>query len=245
MNDQQFTILYNLIIAHLLSDFVFQSKKMVENKKWFSKEMFLHVGIVYILSAFFSFLWWQAIIITLIHYLIDGVKIELKKKYSTQEIYWFLLDQFLHLSTIVIVCLLQFGLSNQIFTQLNHVTQNNINIVILLAYILITFPTGYLIGIMTKNISNEYSKETKKEQDQKANNGLRIGIFERIIILTFVILGQYEAIGFLITGKSLLRFASKDESLKSEYVLLGTMMSYAITIIIGVLLNLYLKMNLL
>ena len=88
---------------------------------------------------------------------------------------------------------------------------------------------------MTKNISNEYSKETKKEQDQIANNGLRIGIFERIIILTFVILGQYEAIGFLITGKSLLRFASKDESLKSEYVLLGTMMSYAITIIIGVL----------
>ena len=51
------------------------------------------------------------------------------------------------------------------------------------------------------------------------------------------LLNQYEAIGFLITGKSIIRFAQKDENLKSEYVLVGTMMSYAIAIITGVIIN--------
>ncbi|HWZ22996.1 MAG TPA: hypothetical protein VNW06_10105, partial [Cytophagaceae bacterium] len=70
----------------------------------------------------------------------------------------------------------------------------------------------------------------------------QIGIFERIIILTFVLLGQYEAIGFLITGKSIIRFANKEEHLRSEYVLVGTMMSYAMSIIVGVSINWLLKL---
>ena len=237
MNQQQLNILINLIIAHLLADFVFQSKKMVENKKWFSKEMIIHLVIVYVLSAVFSFLWWQALIITFIHYLIDGIKIEANKKYPKKEIYWFLIDQFLHIITILIICLMQFGILKEFLPKLKSLTQNNEITVIALAYILVTFPLGYLIGIMTKNINGEKTQNN----EQQANNGLKIGIFERLIILTFVILEQYEAIGFLITGKSLLRFASKDENLKSEYVLLGTMMSYALTIILGVLLNLYLR----
>ena len=67
------------------------------------------------------------------------------------------------------------------------------------------------------------------------NGGKLIGIFERIIILTLVLLNQYEAIGFLITGKSIIRFADKNSDLKSEYVLVGTMMSYALAILIGVI----------
>lgn len=68
--------------------------------------------------------------------------------------------------------------------------------------------------------------QDKKNNQQEDRNGYLIGIFERIIILTFVLIHQYEAIGFLITGKSIIRFSSKNEVLKSEYVLLGTMMSY-------------------
>jgi hypothetical protein len=41
-------------------------------------------------------------------------------------------------------------------------------------------------------------------------------------------------VGFLITGKSIIRFADHNSNLRSEYVLVGTMMSYAIAIITGV-----------
>jgi hypothetical protein len=64
-----------------------------------------------------------------------------------------------------------------------------------------------------------------------------IGLFERVIILTLVLLGEYSAIGFLITGKSIIRFATQGENLRSEYVLVGTMMSYCVAIIIGVIIN--------
>ena len=63
--NQEIIILFRLIIAHLLSDFLLQTDKMVRNKKWFSKEMLIHIGIVYILTALFSFLWWQSAIIAL------------------------------------------------------------------------------------------------------------------------------------------------------------------------------------
>jgi hypothetical protein len=52
-----------------------------------------------------------------------------------------------------------------------------------------------------------------------------------------VLLGQYAAIGFLITGKSIIRFANNDEHLRSEYVLVGTMMSYALAIMTGAAIN--------
>jgi hypothetical protein len=58
-----------------------------------------------------------------------------------------------------------------------------------------------------------------------------------MVILTLVLLGQYEAIGFLITGKSIIRFADTNPKLRSEYVLVGTMMSYALAILMGVFVN--------
>lgn len=232
--NQEIIILFRLIIAHLLSDFLLQTDKMVRNKKWFSKEMLIHIGIVYILTALFSFLWWQSAIIALFHYLIDGTKISLKEneKFKNKTTQLFILDQLAHISTIFIAWVLIFHNHKMVLNSINYNLNNLDKTIILLAYLLISYPLGYLIGLATTKISNPKNQEEKTDK-----NGLRIGIFERIIILTFVLLGQYEAIGFLITGKSLLRFGSKDENKKSEYVLLGTMMSYAITIVFGILLK--------
>lgn len=229
--NQEIIILLRLIIAHLLSDFLFQTDKMVQNKKWFSKEMFTHIAIVYILSAIFSFLWWQSIIIALLHYSIDGIKISLNKTkyFNTKKTQLFILDQLTHISTIIILWALIYHIQHPVLQYINNIlTEINITLIIF-AYLFVTYPLGYGIGLATNKISNFENQSEKTDK-----NGFRIGIFERIIILTFVLLSQYEAIGFLITGKSLLRFGSKDENKKSEYVLLGTMMSYAITIVFGI-----------
>jgi hypothetical protein len=52
-------------------------------------------------------------------------------------------------------------------------------------------------------------------------------------VLTFILLNQFEAVGFLLAAKSILRF-KEAETLKSEYVLIGTMLSFAIAIAFGI-----------
>ena len=149
------------------------------------------------------------------------------KKYSETILFTF--DQAIHIFVILICWAYYFN----IFPKLGDAMLlpfTNFNISLLLfSYILVTTPYGYFIGLTTKRFQNKTNDETLADQ-----NGFYIGIFERLIILTFMILGQYSAIGVLITGKSIIRFSAKNEDIKSEYVLLGTMISYGITIITGI-----------
>lgn len=226
-------VLIKIIIAHIIGDFVFQTKKMVENKNWISKAMFIHIAIVLFTTFLFSFSIWPSIIIAVSHYIIDGLKISVSKKDNLKEkkLQLFVFDQVVHIISIVVI----WGINNKkldmLFHDINWFFNQPSYLLIISAYVIITFPIGFLIGHATSKIT---TSTTPTETDY---NGLKIGIYERIIILTFVLLEQYEAIGFLIAGKSLLRFASRNQHKQSEYVLLGTMMSYALTIVFGVILR--------
>jgi Ni,Fe-hydrogenase III large subunit len=68
------------------------------------------------------------------------------------------------------------------------------------------------------------------------NAGKIIGETERIISLTFLLSGAPEAVGFVIAGKSILRFRDTD-TIKTEYVLVGTLLSFTIAILAGVAIN--------
>jgi len=70
------------------------------------------------------------------------------------------------------------------------------------------------------------------------NAGRLIGITERFLVLTFMLLNQFAAIGFLIAAKSILRFQGK-ESIKTEYVLIGTMLSFGLAIGTGLVIQLF------
>jgi hypothetical protein len=66
-----------------------------------------------------------------------------------------------------------------------------------------------------------------------------IGILERILILIFILVGQFAAIGFLIAAKSIFRFndTREDGNIKAEYFLLGTLVSFTLAIVIGLLIK--------
>ena len=63
-----------------------------------------------------------------------------------------------------------------------------------------------------------------------------IGYAERVLALTFMLLGTYEALGFLIAAKSLLRFQETDTK-RTEYVLIGTLLSFGVAVLLGVIIN--------
>ncbi|MBY0424587.1 MAG: DUF3307 domain-containing protein [Cytophagales bacterium] len=234
-SEGQGNMLIRLLFAHILADFVFQTKKMVDNKNWVSSYMFAHIGIVYIASALFTGWWVASGIIAIAHYLIDGIKITVKEKFPEHDLTLFLTDQIFHIIILILTWAFLLGLLQKTWTVIQFPFVDYPCSLILLGYLLVTTPVGYLIKYAIKNIPESASGTT-------GNGGKIIGIFERIIIFTFVLLEQYEAIGFLITGKSIIRFANnQEEHIRSEYVLVGTMMSYAFAIIIGIIVNWLLK----
>ena len=72
------------------------------------------------------------------------------------------------------------------------------------------------------------------ENQSLANAGKFIGILERILVFVFIITDHWEAVGFLITAKSVFRFGdlkeSKDRKL-TEYILIGTLLSFGFAIL--------------
>ena len=72
------------------------------------------------------------------------------------------------------------------------------------------------------------SEENKEQSLLQA--GHVIGIAERIMAFLFVMVNQYEALGFLIAAKSILRFRDQDTA-RTEYVLVGTLLSFLIAVL--------------
>lgn len=98
----------------------------------------------------------------------------------------------------------------------------------LLFYIL----SGMLIKLFLELLSGEKNTETDYI-------GMTIGYSERLIIIVFVVLNQYTALGLIIAAKSILRFSGdkSDENVQkqSEYVLVGTMISLILGVANGLM----------
>jgi len=54
--------------------------------------------------------------------------------------------------------------------------------------------------------------------------GRWIGYLERLMILTMILAGAYNGVGFVFAGKAIARFQSREQT---EYYLLGTFASFA------------------
>jgi len=109
------------------------------------------------------------------------------------------------------------------------------NLLLLLGYVLVLKPSSVVIGsILSPWLASVNTQGTLKSA------GTLIGYLERLLILTFVLLKQWEAIGFLLTAKSILRFndiKGIEQRALSEYVLLGTLLSFTTSIAIGLLVS--------
>ena len=109
-------------------------------------------------------------------------------------------------------------------------------ILVVIGYILVGVPAGYAIGYWTKSWREQLIKDGG---EGLPHAGKWIGVLERMLIFTFILIGEFSSIGFLIAAKSILRFSSKSDAQqrkRSEYVLIGTLMSFLTAILLSVLL---------
>ena len=222
-----------LLLAHLIGDFILQPNKWVsdkEKKKEKSIYLYLHTALHLVLMLLFvaenNFIIY-GIILAISHGIIDFIKLKFQKK-KTKRV-WFSVDQFLHLLMIFIIVLVYKNATIDLQNIENHIW------ILITGIILLTKPTSIII----KNIISIWTPENKNKEDSSLQNaGNYIGILERLFVFCFIITNHFEAIGFLLAAKSIFRFGdlkeAKDRKL-TEYVLIGTLLSFGIAILVGLL----------
>lgn len=237
--NEEILLLIKLLLAHLIGDFVFQTKNMAQSKSFGSGLLYLHVLIIFGLTWAFSFSWKLALVIASTHLLIDLAKSRLDAKRKLNKLYLFVGDQVFHALSIVIAWYFMNApvASSQMIERFNGITNNYFYLLLFLGYLIVTTPTSYFIEKYLASREEKKNKVENAKQSAFNEGGKMIGILERILVLTLVLLNQYEAIGFLIAGKSILRFANSNEEIKSEVVLIGTLLSFVIAMAIGVMIK--------
>jgi len=221
-------LLFFQFTAHLLADFIFQPQSWcyLKDMRRFSKIHFYHAVIVFICSWTFSLsfsFWWYALLIALFHFLFDLIK-----SYLFRKQFWknklFFIDQVLHL--LVIIGIVYWFTNNQSCDFKSFISIKNIFFIF--ALIACTKPTNIFIrNFMDANNILPMNENTL------LNAGRIIGSLERVLSFILIAFNQFAAVGFIVAAKSILRFRDLDTA-KTEYVLIGSLLSYGIAILFGI-----------
>ncbi|MBS1644206.1 MAG: DUF3307 domain-containing protein [Bacteroidetes bacterium] len=236
-----FVLIARLLIAHILGDFVLQPDSWVRQRNEFnfrSWALYVHALVQASLAWLFFFRiedGFLALVIGSGHLIFDG----LKARWRLHSLLAFVVDQSLHGLVILACWLYKNGLLRfQIFTE---VLSNSLLWWLLAGVLLIIFVHPRLIALAVKT----WRLDIPSEREPLYQAGRWIGIMERLLVFAFVLLGQYAAIGFILAAKSVFRFGdlreSKDKG-HTEYVLVGTLLSFSLAIFTGIAFRLLLHL---
>ncbi|SFV35435.1 DUF3307 domain-containing protein [Thermoflavifilum thermophilum] len=223
-----------LLIAHWIGDFFLQPSRWVKARDehgWKAPQLyvhlFLHILLAWLLSYRLDF-WPWAIGVGMVHGLIDTGKYFAKRSLHMPEGGLFLADQLLHILSLWIAARWYL---HQPWFESGWITPSLF--VWIAALLFLTLPCSMLIRVWI-------ARWTPQVRDKASllHAGQWIGMLERILILWFVVLGQWQGVGFLFAAKSIFRFGdlkdAHDRQL-TEYVMVGTLLSFTLAIAIGLL----------
>lgn len=248
---EEASILVRLLIAHCITDFLLQPNKWILDKRrriWNSKYLWYHGLITGALAWLFVpdiNIWWAILFIITTHVITDGWKLTAEKKHGS-KLSFFLIDRFFHVLFLVVAWLWIIDGWNQMKIFFQSYLPDYRLLLRVLGYLLMIGPVGYIIQFLTRKWIFELDPD-----DSLKEAGKWIGILERVLTITFIYISQFGAIGFLVAAKSILRVIDKPDKPNSEptlikpfssrkrteYVLIGTFLSFTIAILTGLVIN--------
>ncbi|WP_026567435.1 DUF3307 domain-containing protein [Bacillus sp. UNC41MFS5] len=277
-------LFFSLVLAHFIADFYLQTDDMVIAKR---KNLWKHVSHHLFTTALVLIGFWildynfenilkhlfiPLICIVASHLIVDWFKIILlnKLKMTNEEnmkrLGYFVLDQVLHLGTILLACMFCFQFNIVGFVQQNGgLSFIDSVLFFIIIVILTTTVSGHMIKILLGSLPNqlltfegkysfkneqneaEFIRRGKKGLTEEYNftvfskhdlsRGKLIGYIERLLVLLLTFYSAYPAIGFIVAAKSIARFKQMDDRDWAEYFLLGTLTSMFLGITLGILLK--------
>lgn len=221
-----------LLLAHLIGDFIAQPDHWIkdkEEKKFRSKYLLFHLmthAFVMLMLLQFDLQYWKGLSIIIVsHYAIDLMKISLQNQ-SNKRILFFM-DQAAHLVVIAGVVWLY---EPYRFTLTDFMADK------ILLLIIALLATTMVTSIFMKVIITKWELEEDVSSASLEHAGKYIGMLERLFVFCFIVLNQWQVIGFLLAAKSVFRFGdlskAKDRKL-TEYILIGTLLSFGFAILCG------------
>lgn len=103
--------------------------------------------------------------------------------------------------------------------------------------------TGYLYVcgrgvVLVRAVLELPALQMRRDEDRTAgaievSRGRTIGVLERALALTLVLVGQYGALGLIVAAKSLARFKALEDREFAEYFLIGTLASLLLALLGG------------
>ncbi len=241
-----------------------QKSKSIKKLIW-HLVIYLLVSVGISLPVFSREVFWSALVLAAAHAVVDIIKqLYIKHGRKTANIYRgriiYIIDQGSHLMCVAAVayfmaakgCRLQLlPIADDFFKVLNADKMQILSwTVILLANFKPANVTikqllsayrpdpGITKSILLQNGTKDQEDVKENEEDVDKKAGAFIGSLERLIILMFLVIHEFSAIGLVLTAKSIARY-NKITTVKifAEYYLLGTLLSTTWVIIVFYLLN--------
>ncbi len=229
-----------LFTAHILGDFVFQTKNDAAHKRDLAvliKHSLMHAVLAYVICGMWS-VWLIPVVIFVTHGLIDWIKDELTHTVK-KPISLFIYDQAAHIAVILVLVYLiniYFPQDLQIYWVENLGTLFIAILLFAAGIILILRAGGVIIGMAVQPYLHQMQIKNEGRDRGLEDGGKMIGYLERLLIFLFIFMNMPIGIGFLITAKSVFRFGevSNPENRKeAEYIIIGTLMSFVYAIVVG------------
>lgn len=230
------TLLLQLVLAHLLGDFLLQPSVWVtakERRKIQAWQLYLHGfihGLLIMIITRQANYWPLALLLASTHLLIDGIKLSIQNERNKRMLFFW--DQAAHFLSILLIWNFFYGIPWHL-----PAGQQQQLLVLIIGIITLTMPTS----IAVKTFISRWQPQLPIPEDHinplaLERAGKYIGYMERLLTFLFLLTGHWAAIGFLITAKSIFRFGDltkgKERQL-TEYVLIGTLLSFGIAIFVG------------
>jgi len=228
------------LIAHLAGDFFLQSGMAVQRKHRSFSGLAMHAALYLACVTAVSFFalppgraWPVALTLSLFHIFVDGMKsLVLRNHLERDGLALFLVDQAIHVATILVVVRLAVTAGPVEGTPLRHFINTYGEgpvaqvVLLLLLYLLCLQPASILVRKVLQSVGEGHLDTEGGAGEAPDRAGRAIGMLERAVILTLGLVGQLGAIGLIVAAKSVARFnrLAADRSFAERY-LVGTLAS--------------------
>lgn len=222
-----------MILAHLVGDYILQTNQIA---LWKSKSLWgvtIHCAIVALVTWLFALPfqpdWFVVPLICAAHYAIDAAQFLIKPKLT--PLTRFSLDQLGHFIVIVVALYLGGFIDIRVMTQTAvHLVENRQKMLFMLGYAFVTMPSWVVIKFAAYGLIIQAPPNF-------VDNDKYIGIIERLLVVTFVVLGQFYLAPLVIAPRLMLGLQERRGEEETAVFLAESLISLATAVAVGLTLS--------
>ena len=224
-----------MFLAHLVGDYILQWNSLAAWKSRELKGVMVHCLVVFVITWLFILPfnpnWWPWVIfIGVAHFLIDAV--QLRIKLPVPELARFTLDQMAHIVVITIALAAGGYLDVSVLLQNSQtVLQSDLLLTYLLGYAFVTMPAWVLVKFTAYGL-------VQGSAPQFGDSSKYLGIMERVLMTTFVAIGQYLLVPLVILPRLVMEWPQVANDKRAPVYLAELLASVILSVLVGLLFRL-------